>query len=217
MNYQLHYAKLVSRAVTRELAGYSERHHIVPRCMGGGNEETNLVRLTPEEHYVAHQLLVKMNTGIDGLVRAAYMMSTNRHGTRANNKRFGWLRRLFADVSRCAATGKTQTAESRAKKSAALKGRIFSAETKAKISAAITGDKNPMFGKTPSAKRRAQSGAAMKGKHHTAETRSKISASQMGRPGMFGEDNPFFGQRHSPETKAKLSAMAKARQQSKEN
>ena len=41
--------------------GYVERHHILPKCVGGGDESENLVPLTPEEHYLAHQLLVKMH------------------------------------------------------------------------------------------------------------------------------------------------------------
>lgn len=33
---------------------YTERHHIVPKHCGGGNELDNLVDLLPEEHYMAH-------------------------------------------------------------------------------------------------------------------------------------------------------------------
>lgn len=33
---------------------YLERHHIIPRHSGGSDEESNLVQLTPEEHYFAH-------------------------------------------------------------------------------------------------------------------------------------------------------------------
>lgn len=32
-------------------------HHIVPRCIGGGNEDFNLIKLTYREHYLAHCLL----------------------------------------------------------------------------------------------------------------------------------------------------------------
>ena len=59
MNYEAHYNKLIARGQNRELEDYKEKHHIVPRCMGGSNKKENLVYLTAEEHYVAHQLLVK--------------------------------------------------------------------------------------------------------------------------------------------------------------
>lgn len=38
---------------------YTEKHHIIPKSMGGDNESTNLVRLTAREHFLCHWLLVK--------------------------------------------------------------------------------------------------------------------------------------------------------------
>ena len=34
-----------------------ERHHILPVCMGGTDDNDNLIWLKPEEHYIAHKLL----------------------------------------------------------------------------------------------------------------------------------------------------------------
>lgn len=31
---------------------YHERHHIVPKCIGGGNEELNLIDLYAREHFI---------------------------------------------------------------------------------------------------------------------------------------------------------------------
>jgi len=42
---------------------YGEQHHIVPKSLGGSNDEENLVILTAREHYIAHKLLTKMTTG----------------------------------------------------------------------------------------------------------------------------------------------------------
>ena len=61
MNYQKIYDNIVRRGQNRILEGYSEKHHIVPRCLGGTDEVTNLVSLTPEEHYLCHLLLVKIH------------------------------------------------------------------------------------------------------------------------------------------------------------
>ena len=92
MNYTKIYNQLIERAQTRELNDYTEKHHIVPRCLGGSDEAANLVALTPEEHYVAHQLLVKMHPGNRALLHAAVMMQRGRQ----NNKLYGWLRRKFS-------------------------------------------------------------------------------------------------------------------------
>jgi hypothetical protein len=97
MNYEKHYALLIDRAKRRVLVGQTESHHIVPRCMGGSDAKKNRVLLTPEEHFVAHQLLTKMHPLHPGLAIAAATMATdNRNGKRAGNKLYGWLRRRAA-------------------------------------------------------------------------------------------------------------------------
>lgn len=70
MNYEKIYNSLIQSRKSRgldksKLEGYYERHHIVPRSMGGSNEDNNLVLLTGREHYVAHLLLTKFKTGQD--------------------------------------------------------------------------------------------------------------------------------------------------------
>ena len=100
MNYKKHYDALIERSKNRTLSVYTEKHHILPRCMGGDNSKNNIVRLTPEEHYVAHQLLVKIYN-IPALVYAANMM-TNTSNTNhiRNNKLYGWLRKRLQAVSK---------------------------------------------------------------------------------------------------------------------
>lgn len=98
MNYQKHYDSLIRKASKRTIQEniYTERHHIVPVCLGGSDEDTNIVVLTPEEHYVAHQLLVKVHPSNSKLIYAAMMMvaSSKLHGAR-NNKCYGWLKIKF--------------------------------------------------------------------------------------------------------------------------
>jgi len=91
MNYNKIYDNLVIKAKNRKLDEYSETHHIVPRCLGGSNMFDNLVELTPEEHYLAHLLLVKIFPDNAKLVYAAHKMCQGR-----NNKLYGWLRRKHA-------------------------------------------------------------------------------------------------------------------------
>ncbi len=105
MNYQWHYNRLIERGKNRVVDGYTERHHIVPRCIGGSNDPDNLVVLTPEEHYVAHQLLVKMYPGHSGLVYAAVMMTRHDTKNRSDNKIYGWLKRKQQKIAK-SRTGK---------------------------------------------------------------------------------------------------------------
>ena len=94
MNYEAIYNSLIERGRYRKLAGYTESHHIVPRCMGGKDDRDNLVDLSPEEHYLAHQLLIKIHPNHHGVVKAASMMIPNR----PSNKMYGWLRRKLSIV-----------------------------------------------------------------------------------------------------------------------
>jgi hypothetical protein len=98
MNYEKHYNLLIERARVRQFDGYTEKHHVVPKCMGGTDDASNLVSLTPEEHYVAHQLLVKMHPDVRGLVSAVQLMTVHHTESRTNNKLFGWIRRRLAIV-----------------------------------------------------------------------------------------------------------------------
>src|ERR1019366_9401139 len=92
MDHQKHYNKLMERSPkVKPKEGYFERHRIIPGCMGGKYIKGNFVFLTPEEHYVAHQLLVKMYPGNRKLVFAANTLGNT------NNKQYGWLKRKFSE------------------------------------------------------------------------------------------------------------------------
>ena len=54
---------------------YHERHHIVPRCIGGTNDNNNLIDLYAREHFEAHRLLALENPNNNGLTYAWAMMS----------------------------------------------------------------------------------------------------------------------------------------------
>lgn len=57
---------------------YWEGHHIIPKCMGGSGrtkqKHPNIIRLYPEEHYLAHKLLAIENPDNKSLVSAWEMM-----------------------------------------------------------------------------------------------------------------------------------------------
>lgn len=100
MNYKKHYDSLIDRGRNRNLEGYKETHHILPRCLGGTDDPDNLVDLTAEEHYVAHQLLIKLYPNNTELVWAAHQMTKHPNGKRNNNKLYGWLRRKNQKIAK---------------------------------------------------------------------------------------------------------------------
>lgn len=123
MNYQKHYDLLIDKARKRGIINcYHEKHHVIPRCMGGTNDKSNIVVLTPEEHYLAHQLLVKIYPDNRKLIYAVNMMCVGSD-RRPNNKRFGWLRRKLVKIISAVNSGRD----------AWNKGKSMSSEQKDKL------------------------------------------------------------------------------------
>lgn len=63
--YTTWYYSIIDSAKNRNNTGYTERHHILPKSLGGSDNKNNLVRLTAREHFICHQLLTKMTTGYE--------------------------------------------------------------------------------------------------------------------------------------------------------
>jgi hypothetical protein len=79
MNYQQIHNNIIYRAKTRTLTGYKERHHIIPKCIGGTDDQENLVDLTAKEHFIIHKLLCKLYPDNDKLLYAYYSMTHQRN------------------------------------------------------------------------------------------------------------------------------------------
>lgn len=67
MNYQKIYQKFIEsrQKLNREFhtgCGF-EKHHIIPKSLGGTNEKSNIIVLTPREHGFSHTVLSRMYTG----------------------------------------------------------------------------------------------------------------------------------------------------------
>lgn len=61
MKYTKIYYDICEKGKFDRVLEYSEFHHIIPRCMGGSDDLSNLTRLSAREHYLAHYLLTKMH------------------------------------------------------------------------------------------------------------------------------------------------------------
>ena len=75
MNYQRIHDAIIDRARNRTLQGYREKHHVIPRCLGGTNQNTNLVNLTAREHFIVHKLLCEIYPNESKLFFAYRMMA----------------------------------------------------------------------------------------------------------------------------------------------
>lgn len=200
MNYDKHYDLLINRAKSRSLEGQFEQHHIIPKCRGGDDSEDNIVCLTPEEHYVAHQLLACIFPEHPGLIHAAVKMAKQCTG----NKAYGWLRRRHIEALR----NRTYLPEWKTKISEAKQGkkrRPFSAAHLAKLSEASKGKSYPGWKHSSEAK--AAMSLAHKGKPKTPEWRERIGLSQRGvkRPYMIERNKARSGIPLSAAHRAKLS------------
>ena len=85
MDYKLCYDRLVQNAKERNVVnGYVEVHHIIPKSHGGSDDNSNLVKLTAREHYIAHLLLVKIHPNSITMVKAAKFIVTGKQIGRAH-------------------------------------------------------------------------------------------------------------------------------------
>lgn len=168
---------------------YGEIHHVIPKSCGGPNRKWNLVKLTPEEHYVCHYLLTfiyAVGEEHESMMYAWNQVNGRIKGDFISAEEYGRLKREFSILQ-----GK--------RASSMLKGRKRSAETKRKISEAQKGRTawNKGIPRTEEVKRKLseahkgmrQSDEAKrkvsefnKGKKVSNETRRKISEALTGKP-----------------------------------
>jgi hypothetical protein len=162
---------------------YHERHHILPKCMGGGSEEDNLIDLFAKEHLIAHKLLAQENPDNYRLVYAWICMSSMKskyheryeatpeeYEAIMETKR-GLMKNLF-------------TKETRNKMSKAQKERFSNPDERKKYSEMFSGENGSFYGKC-----------------HSEETKKKQSESKR------GKNNPNYGKRYSDEEKQRLSKL----------
>jgi hypothetical protein len=71
---------------------YHERHHIVPKCVGGSDDKENLIDLYAREHFIAHKLLALENPN-DRKLQLAYICMSfvkndNEHRYQLNEEEY---------------------------------------------------------------------------------------------------------------------------------
>jgi hypothetical protein len=176
MDHQKAYHQLIDRAKLRgNFEGYKEKHHIIPRCLGGSNDLDNLVYLTAREHFICHWLLHRANPNERKLAIAFDRMAK---GGNTTQPRYVPSSRVIAEARE--ASSRARTGMKKPNVSAKLKGRFVSEETKAKMSRARKGTQ---LGKVITDETRAKLVKAAKLKLPKTEQHKKnISLALKGRP-----------------------------------
>ena len=152
--YYKWYKKLTSKQDIR-LDCYTEKHHIIPRSMGGKDTKENLVVLTAREHYIAHLLLTKITKGANKkkMSFALWNMVNRDNGKRTSSRMYAIIREnhsMFLSESLSGENnpmfGKEHSKETRSKISKGGKGLKRTEETRQRISEANKGKRNSMYG-----------------------------------------------------------------------
>ena len=136
--YTKTYYKIIRRALSRENFGYIEKHHIIPKSLGGSNDKSNIVELTAKEHYICHLLLIRMTCGSArtkmryAVYRFAHRNLFQSNREKITGRRYEYLREQLslANKERPGPNkGKVMPKEQKEKISKALKGRKLEPRT----------------------------------------------------------------------------------------
>lgn len=198
MNYKNFYELLIERAKNRILNCYKEKHHIIPKCLNGTNEESNLVYLTAKEHFICHRLLCLIYPNSSKLKYALWMMMNVK---RKDQDRYKISVRIYKFLKEDCATNSSQNLKGKKRPQLVidkLKGHKCSEETKEKIK------KNHWTKGSRSKEIRELISKVQKGKKESEEFKKKISNLQKGK-------------KHSQETKEKISKANKGKIMSDES
>jgi len=198
MNYQKIYENIIIKAKLenrqKDNGVYFEKHHILPKCLNGGNEKENLVLLNAKEHFICHKLLTKIYPNNRKIALAFHKMSfSKKEGYRVSSKDFVRARELISSIPVSEETknkmrGRKHTKEECEKISKALLGKKKSGKHKEAIKNANIGQKRPEWVKRKMSEARKK--LFYEGYKHivSEETKKKISRSNSGKNnGMFGK------------------------------
>lgn len=151
--YNIWYNRLIETRRNRILPieVYKEKHHILPRSLGGNDSPDNLIELTAREHFIAHLLLARIYSGRNGMkmVHALRRMLTGNNRYIPNSRTYEIIRKL--SMSKCSGENNP------------MHGR--------------TGENHPNFGKYDviwTEERRKHIGTTSKGRKWTQEQREKL-------------------------------------------
>lgn len=228
MNYQKIYDDICKRGQERELPKevYTEKHHIVPKCMEGTNEKSNLTVLTAREHFLVHYILAeKLYPTNPKLWFALWKML---HGSRYH-KRFIPNSRTYEDIKmswnefnrgenhpsfgKCgelSATFGFKHSEETKQQMSIVKKELMNDDIKRHLSEVLTGIK-----RTPEANQKRSERMIGEGNHNFGKKFSEMICLRISE-GHKGDKNGMFGKNHTPEVRELISEKNKGKTVSEE-
>ena len=182
MNYQKIYTLLIDNAKLRDsIDGYKERHHIIPKSLGGSNDDSNLVNLTAREHFIAHYLLAKIH---GGLAWRAVICMKGSNNAYVNSRLYQAARIKFSEAQ----TGS--------------KHPMFGKKNpkRSEMNKLTTGDRHPMYGRKHSEE------TLIKFRFPKSEQhKQRLSKSRKGK--YAGENHPMYGRKYKVQEVVKQFAF----------
>ena len=200
--YYRWYLQIVDRAKIRDLAGYFEIHHIVPKSLGGSDMVSNLVKLTAREHFICHWLLTKcVLLNVEKMQYSLWMMmnvenkSQNRY--KVNSRMYEILKTNLSKVFSNQTSGRKLTEETKRKISETRKRKFQNGTLKINVYD-TTREKHSesRLGRSHSQETKDKIGNAHRGKTISEEQRKILREKNIGKP-------------RSEETKRKISETRK--------
>ena len=199
MNYLKIYNNIIEKRKYEIPQGYSEKHHIIPRSLGGSGKKSNLIKLTAREHFICHLLLTRIyNSGKNhSKVCLAFYWMCNVRKIKLNSRLYQKLKinhKLNAKIMGLKNKGIKRTEE-----------------FKKRISFLTRGSNNPMYGKKHTQEVKNKISLINKGNKYakgvirSKETCQKISIALKGKP------QPWNSYKRSKETCELFSRIRKGK------
>lgn len=207
----------------------TQRHHILPESMGGSYNESNLITLNYQDHYLSHIILAQCfdsgteerwkNTSSAGMIYGGVKrLLKKKFGKDFDFLTIDFWKEASENLSDLLSGennhfyGKTHSNEFKKIQSIRMKGKY-------------AGEKNPMFGKTHTPETKKIIGEKSSRFVFSQESRDKMSKSHLDfmetpEGELFrqrcsdrntGSGNAMFGKKHTDETKRKMSEKALGR------
>ena len=195
MNYKKIYDQLIAKAQAENRKKlpktdpnyvYYEAHHIVPKCMNGSNDASNIVNLMAREHYIAHILLAKTyeNTQYKFQLLSAVTKMQSASSSHNGNRNFKFNSRLYDAIKQDCLIARKEHENNRTPEQRALICKHISENH-----ADVSGKNNPMYG---------HSVTEFMTDEEIKRWKHNLSLSNS------GEKNGFYGKKHSVESIQKI-------------
>jgi hypothetical protein len=178
------YQSIVLTAQKRVPIGYVEKHHIVPRSLGGTDSASNIVSLTAREHFVCHMLLTRITSGHHQVLMKFALGKFIQTAPGQERSFTSWEYNKIREAISQARTGRKHSDDARKKMSDKRKGRApwnkgikqgpHSEESNKNRSATLKGrERTPEFCQRVSEGKKGHK-SGMTGKKHSEETLQKM-------------------------------------------